>query len=109
MNLLVPNTALVLTIIVSLVIPLISALLSRTHWDQTVTGLITMLLAAVTGFFTEWINSNNATHYDWHTALGLALFSFIVAVATHYGVWKDGNASRRLLAIGSRRAPAPAE
>lgn len=106
MNLLDPNTTIVLTMIIAFLIPLLSALLSRAHWDQTITGLLTVGLSIASGYFTEWLHSSNVNHYDWHTALGLALFSFFVAIASHFGVWQGGSLENGLLAIGSKRAQA---
>lgn len=103
MNLLHPNTALVLLLVTSLLIPLVSSFLTRAHWSAQATGIITMLLAAIGGFATEWSNSPNLNHYDWKTAAGTALFSFVVAVAAHYGVWAGGPAESRLRAFGKKK------
>jgi hypothetical protein len=104
MNILAPNTALILALVVSIVIPLVAALLTRAKIPANVTGVITMFLAAVNGFATEWAQSSNATHYDWKSAAGISLFSFIVAVASHYGVWKSTTLEAQLLAVGSKTA-----
>ena len=106
MNPLQPNTALILLLVTSLVIPLVSELLSKAHWSEQATGLITMLLAAVGGFCTEWSQSPNMDHYDWKTAAGAALLAFVIAVAAHYGVWKGGSLAAKLRTVGPGGAPA---
>jgi len=91
------NTATILALIVSVVIPLIAALLSKARWPQEVTGIITAALATANGFFTEWANSTGANHYNWQAALGIAIGSFFLAIAAHYGVWKDTATTAKLL------------
>lgn len=107
MNIFHLNTALALVTIISFVIPLLSALLTRAHWAPEITGLVTLALSTALAFFTTWQQSSNATHYDWKTVLGTALYSFLVAVATHYGVWKSGKAEAALKAFPAAKA-APA-
>lgn len=101
------STAFVLSIVVSLVIPLASSLLTRAHWSVQATGMITMLLSAISGFFVEWSQAVNIDHFNWKNAAVAALVSYAFAVAAHYGAWK-GSAEALLHAFPGRSAtPAP--
>lgn len=98
MNLFHPDTLLVLTLIIGGLLPGLSALLSRAHWDQFVTGVITVGLSIANGFFQTWLNSSSRTHYDWRDAAGIAAFTWLVAVMSNLGIWQNTKVVGRLLA-----------
>lgn len=106
MNLFHWDTATSLAVVLSFVIPALSALLAKGKVPQNVAGALTLLIAALNGFFTEWADSSGPTHFDWKTAAGIAAFSFLVAVASHYGLWKDTKIQNDLLAVGNKPAAA---
>jgi hypothetical protein len=96
MNFFDPSTAMIVGLIVSVVIPLLSALLTRAHWPTEVVGLLTVLLATANGFFTEWANAGD--RFRWQVALSTAIVSYVLAVAAHYGIWKGTSTEARALA-----------
>lgn len=104
MNLFHWDTATSLSVVLSFVIPALSALAARGKIPANVAGLITMLISALNGFFTEWAESSGPTHFDWKTAAGIALFSYLVAVASHYGLWRGTETQAHLLAVGNQKA-----
>lgn len=106
MNIFVWNTSTSLAVLLSFVIPALSALLARGKVPANVAGALTMLIAAINAFFTGWANSSSLTHYNWKTAAGVAVFSYLVAVAAHYGLWKDTKINNDLLAVGNGPKPA---
>jgi hypothetical protein len=97
------DTAFLLSMSLSFVIPLLSSLLSRTHWPSEVTALLTLAIAAVNGFLTESAQSSDVNHYNWKHALMIALGSWIVAVLARLGIWQGTKTDAKALAIGSRR------
>lgn len=107
MNIFVWNTATSLAVVLSFVIPLLSALLAKGKVPANVAGALTMLIAAINGFVTSWVNSGHLNNYDWKTAAGVAIFSYLVAVASHYGLWKGTDTQNKALAVGNK-APATA-
>jgi hypothetical protein len=101
------NTATILALVLSLIIPLVSALLARIVLPEQYEGVITIFLAAVTGFFTQWASAGNLDSYDWHKSLGIALFSFLAAVAAHFGVWKSTSVEAKLKSVGPKPTTTP--
>ena len=97
----VVDTAFMLALITGTIIPLVSSLLSKTHWSSGVTGVITMALAAISGFFTEWAQSSNASHYDWKHAVLIAIGTLLMAFLGRNVAWKGSKTDAKLLAIGS--------
>lgn len=97
------NTATIISLIVSVIIPLLSSLLGRAHWPSEVLGILTLVLATVNGFFTEWQASDR---FDWRHALLLAVGSFVVAVLSRYGLWKGTRTDAKVLAFPAPK-PAP--
>jgi len=98
-----PDTAIVLAIVLSWAIPALSALVARTH---VMAGFLTLLIAAVNGFVSQWAAAPDVAHYDWKSALLVALVSFLVAVGGHYGLWK-GPLADALVAFPRRRGAPP--
>lgn len=102
MNLFHPDTAMVLSLVLSVFIPLLSSLLGRAHWPSEVLGIFTLAISTVNGFFTEWSESSNSHHYDWKTALGIALGSFVFASLGRIVLWVGTKTDAQLLAVGSK-------
>jgi hypothetical protein len=100
MNFFDPSTAMIVGLIVSVVIPLLSALLTRAHWPVEIVGLLTALLATANGFFTEWANAGD--RFRWQVALSTAIVSYVLAVAAHYGIWKGSTAEAKALAVPAK-------
>lgn len=93
----VPLTpATVLAFATSFFMPLVSALVSHPKWSATVEGYITLVLAAVSGFLTEWANSSDASHYDWKKAVVISGIALFTAVAGRLGLWKGTGLSAAL-------------
>jgi protein-S-isoprenylcysteine O-methyltransferase Ste14 len=92
------NTAMIIAFVVSIVIPLLSNIVAKEHWPKEIVGLITAFLATANGFFTEWDQSGD--NFKWQTALSVAIVSFFLAVAAHYGLWKDTKTEQKLLRAG---------
>ena len=98
------DPAVVAAFVVSVVIPAVSATISR--WGRNVAGVLTLVLAAANGFFSEWASAGNG--YNWRQGLAIGLGSLFVAVLSHYGLWKDTQAESQLLALFTKKPVAVA-
>lgn len=79
----------VLTLLVSVVLPAIVALVTQRAASPGTKAIALALLAAVIGFLSELLDALvNSTAYDVGAALFTWVTSFIVAVVVHYGLLK---------------------
>jgi hypothetical protein len=88
--------ALLIGLLVSTVLPVLVGLVTTRVTSPGVKAVLLAALAAVTGLGTELLASINAgTTYDLGSGLVLAVTSFVVAVALHYGIWKPTTVSAK--------------
>ena len=91
------NTPTIVALMVSVVLPLLSALIARPRWPGELVGVLTLLLAGATGFFSEWAAAGDG--FRWQTAMSTAVLTFGLAVAARYGLWKGTATDARALAF----------
>jgi hypothetical protein len=98
------NTTTILALVISIVLPLLSSLLSKPHWPAEIAGIITLALSTATGFLTEWANAGG--DYHWQTALETTLVSFGIAVLGRTGLWRNTVLDSLLLSVGAKPSSA---
>jgi len=98
------NLATALALVVSVVLPLVSSLLTKESMPAEVRGILTLLLATVTGFVTEWAHAaaSSDVSFRWQAAAGTAAVSFVIAVLSRYGLWRGTATDAKALAVGSK-------
>jgi uncharacterized membrane-anchored protein len=96
------HTATVIALLISTVLPLVSSLVTTVHMPPEVAGIVTLLLATVTGFLTEWHEAGDG--FRWQTAAGLAALSFLTAAVARARIWIGSRTDAKLLAVGSKTA-----
>lgn len=79
------DTALLVTAVISAVIPWLTAVITR--WDAAswLKAVVTLVLTSVTGVVSSW---QLDPAYDWKHGVLFAFEGFIVAVGAHFGLWK---------------------
>ena len=88
--------ALIIGLLVSTVLPILVGLVTTKVTSPGWKAIILAVLAAVTGLLTELLASINAgVAYDLGNGLVLALTSFLIAVALHFGLWKPTTVSAK--------------
>lgn len=101
------NTATIVAVLVSTVLPLISSLISSppvaAKWPEF-EGIATTVLAAVTGFFAEWAHAGSG--FDWKRAAGIAALSLLTAFQSRARIWAGSAIDAILRAAGSKFQPA---
>jgi small basic protein len=100
-----PDLAGVLALLVQFVLPLIVGLVTRPSTPGRVQAVLLLALTAVTQFLTEWLDNvraEDAGAFDWRTVAWNIVLGFVIAVATHYGLWRPTGATSKALAVGAR-------
>lgn len=89
-------TPILIGFVLSTVIPLVSALLSKHpgFWTGTCTGL----LSALTGFLTEWAAKGDG--FDWRAGLAATLASYAIATRVHSKVLAGTDVEQKLHSAG---------
>jgi hypothetical protein len=88
------NWIAVLTFVISIFLPLLVGLVTKLTTSAGVRAILLAFLAAVAGFLTELLSAlTNGTPYDVGLALLLWIGTFVVAVASHFGIWKPTGVS----------------
>lgn len=98
------TTALVLSIVVSVFIPLVAALFTRGKWSREITGYISLGLSALSGFCVEWSQASDISHFNWKAAALNAIVAYTVAVAAHLGAWNKTTVETSLHAFPGQPA-----
>lgn len=96
------DTAGIVSVIVGTVIPLLTALVAKEHWARDLKGVITLVLSAVSGLLSQFLESlqtNNDFH--WKAAVLSAAATFLWALATYFGIWKNGVVQTKLINSGN--------
>ena len=92
---------LVLTFVTAILLPLLVGLVTKLATKPGVRAVLLALLSAVAGLLAELLNAlTSGTPYDLGTALFTWVGVFVVAVATHFGVWKPTGVSEKAKAVG---------
>lgn len=102
-----------LTLIINTLLPIVVALVTSRVAGGAVKALVLLVLSALSSYLVAILASVEAgTPIDWSQTTFTALVGLIVAVSTHFGVWKptgltgsDGLVQRTVSAgIGGRHA-----
>lgn len=78
----------VASLLLGTILPIAVALVTKKSWSGQTKAFILAALSALSGFLTEYINSDN---FVWQQALLTTVMTFIVAVATYFGLWSRPN------------------
>jgi hypothetical protein len=74
---------------VGVILPIVVALITSRVADGAVKALVLLALAAVSGYLISWLDATNSgVAFDFSQASFTAVLGFVVAVASHFGLWK---------------------
>jgi hypothetical protein len=92
------------TIIVPVVLPLLVGLVTTRETNAGRKAILLAVLAAVASLCTQAVEAwQSGRSFDLWAALLLVVPTFVIAVATHYGIWKPTGASSALQAVGAHQ------
>jgi uncharacterized membrane protein YfcA len=83
--------------------PLLSSFVSRQHWPQWVTGLLTLVISTVGGFVSEWFQ--DPSHFHIGQATFKAFLAYFLAAVAHQKIWSSTLLDAKLLAFPRRLPP----
>lgn len=93
--------SLVVWMAVTVLMPLVVGLVTKPTTPAKVQSILLVVLALVNGFLSEALEKGS--DYNWSDGLLQFLVSLVIAVATHYGVWRPIGATRSVLNVGTTR------
>lgn len=83
-----------LTLLVTVLLPVMVGLVTKASTSSSVKAVLLAVLSAVTGVASALIQANDAgKSVDLYPLALSAVSVFVVAVATHYGLWKPTEVS----------------
>lgn len=92
------STVQVVSILVGTVLPILVGLVTKTVTSPTIKAVLLLALSGLSGFGSEYINDPN---FVWQQALLTTVVTFVVGVATHFGLWQPTGVTAKVQAIGS--------
>jgi hypothetical protein len=99
-----PSWIQLLTLLVTVLLPLLVGLVTTSTVAGGTKALLLAALAAATGLGGELLDAlTRGQVYDLAAGLSTALTAFLIAVGLHYGLWKPLGLSRRLQLVGAHR------
>lgn len=96
------NWVLVLTLVVTIILPVLVGLVTKVETNPNVKALLLAALSAIVGLGSEVLTAMN-TNAPYDLGAGLIKFVgiFVVAVAIHYGFWKPTGVATAAQGVGS--------
>lgn len=99
-------TAQIISLLVGVVLPLLTGLVTTTNISAGVKAVILLVLSGATSVLSEFVQSLTAgTAFDWGAVLLAALGTFLVGVGSHFGFYKPTGVAVALQRIGEARPP----
>lgn len=101
-----PTLGGLLSLLLTIVLPLAAALFMRTHWSALRKGLVLLALSAVKGILEAWVAANDATaHFNWTATLYSVGVQFTLAVVAYVGLWKGTTVQQAAINAGPVKSP----
>jgi hypothetical protein len=84
----------VLYMVVTILLPILVGLVTKQSWSSGAKAVLLAGLAVLIGLGTEALNAAESnTPYDLQVGALAAVQTFVIAVATHFGLWKPTGAT----------------
>jgi hypothetical protein len=90
-----------LSLALTVILPLVAALFMRSSWSAFAKGLVLLLLAAVKAFLEAWLGAETSgeSFNAWQAAY-TALVNFGIAVAVYFGLLRDTSVQQAAIHSG---------
>jgi hypothetical protein len=80
-------------LLVAVVLPLLVGLVTKASWTPALKSVLLAALSAVAGVAQGFLDTPPGVTWDWQHALLAALVTWVIAVATYFGLWKPTGTS----------------
>lgn len=80
------STFQLVTLIVGVLLPILVAVVTKYESSPRVKSVLLLVLSGVTAVLNSWLSTPNG--FDWQQAVWGAVTTFIIGVATLFGLWK---------------------
>jgi hypothetical protein len=101
-----PTLGGLLSLLVAVILPLLAALLMKSHWSAMQKGLILLALAAVKAFVEAWIAADQAhVMFNWVTTLYSVGVQFGLAVIAYFGILRGTAVQQAAINSGVKTQP----
>ena len=87
-----------LNIVVSLILPLIVGLLTKQSWNRNLKAVLLLAVAAISAGLTDLITAGSLE--GWKLLLEQTAINWLVAVATHFHLWRPTGVATKVAEIG---------
>jgi len=96
-----PSLAGVLSLALTVILPLLAAVLMRSNWGSFKKGLVLLAMAAVKAFLEAWIGSvESGEFFDFARTAYSVLINFGIAVIFYFGILKGSDIQKSALNSG---------
>lgn len=96
----------IIQILVSTVLPIVVGLVTNWRTSSSTRAILLALLSVVTSGLTELLTALDAgVAFALGQWLVSAVVTFVIAVATHFGLWKPTGVSEAAISVGSSDPP----
>ncbi len=100
-----PNLGGLLGLIITFVLPLATAFLTKQSWGTGKKGTVLLALAALKSIFEAWLMSaNTGLDFDFVPTVYTTVINFMIAVAVHFGLYRGTPLQRAAAASGVKDA-----
>lgn len=80
-----------ITLLSGVLLPIVVALVTRLNTSSQARAILLLALSGISAVLNEWLSTSGG--FDWQKAVWGAVTTFIIGVATLYGLWKPTGVS----------------
>jgi hypothetical protein len=95
------TVGLLVWLLATVLMPVVVGLVTKATTNSALQSLALVGLSLVNGLLGEALAAGDG--FAWGKAILQAVVSFVIAVATHYGVWRPTGVTAAALAVGTKR------
>ncbi len=96
-----PSLAGVLSLALTVILPLLAAVLMRSNWSAFRKGLVLLALASVKAFLEAWVGAvESGEAFNFLETVYATVINFGIAVAAYFGILKGSDVQRSAINSG---------